>query len=212
MFSGGQRSTAVQMAGRHHPLHMTAETFAKFNDRVVRIIDVIAEHRGLFNRPGMTASTPYVVSVQRAAPRTIAAVRARLAASQVPLQFRRYLDQVYAARSSGLQLDGQNVFLYRDASNEAGSVDVDFGVGMTAAVAPTGSVRAVELPTGEVATTTHRGSYTGLGAAHDAVKAWCRGQSRVLAGPRWEVYGHWSDDEPPVTDVYYLLRDADDNA
>jgi effector-binding domain-containing protein len=154
----------------------------------------------------MEASSSYPISLRRAAPRTIAAIRARLAPSQVPVSFKRYLDRVYAARASGMPLDGQNIFVYRDAADEPGQLDVEFGVGITAPAAAAGDVRPVELPGGEVATTTHRGSYTGLGAAHAAVREWCQAHSRSLAGPRWEVYGHWTDGEPPRTDVYYLLQ------
>lgn len=154
----------------------------------------------------MEPSASYSVSLRQAAPRTIAAVRARLAPSRVPGEFKRYLDQVYAARSSGVQLDGQNIFLYRDAPDQSGQLDVDFGVGITRAFDPVGNVRAVELPVGEVATTTHSGAYTGLRAAHDAVLAWCRSHSRTLAGPSWEIYGHWTEGEVPRTGVYYLLR------
>ena len=154
----------------------------------------------------MDASARYPVSVQRAAPRTIAAVHARLSPGRVPAEFTRYLDLVYAARASGLQLDGQNIFVYRDASDQPGQLDIEFGVGTTAPVMSVGDVRPVQLPVGEVATTAHRGAYAGLGAAHDAVVAWCRAHARTPAGPRWEVYGHWTAGEPPRTDVYYLLR------
>lgn len=156
----------------------------------------------------MEPSSSYPVSVQRAAPRTIAAVHARLPSSRVPAEFKRYLDQVYAARASGMPLDGQNIFVYRDALDEPGQLDVEFGVGITAPIAALGDVRPVQLPVGEVATTTHRGAYTGLGAAHAAVLAWCRTHSRSLAGPRWEVYGHWTESELPRIDIYYLLRSA----
>jgi effector-binding domain-containing protein len=156
----------------------------------------------------MDPSNSHPVSLHRAAPRTIAAVRARLVPSRIPLEFKRYLDQVYAARASGVQLDGQNIFVYRDAPDQPGFVDVEFGVGITAPIVPVGDVWPVELPVGEAATTTHRGAYTGLGAAHDAVLAWCRAHSRSPAGPRWEVYGHWTEGEPPRTDIYYLLRPA----
>jgi effector-binding domain-containing protein len=153
-------------------------------------------------------STNYPVSLQRAAPRTIAAVRARLAPSRIPSEFKRYLDQVYAARANGIQLDGQNIFVYRDAVDQPGQLDIDFGVGITAPLVPVGDVRAVDLPAGEVATTTHRGAYGNLGAAHEAVLAWCKNHSRVPAGPRWEVYGHWVEGQLPSTDIYYLLRPA----
>ena len=151
-------------------------------------------------------SANYSVSLQHATARTIAAVHARIAASRVSSEFRSYLDQVYAARASGIQLDGQNIFVYRDAAGQAGQLDIEFGVGVDAPFDAVGNVRAVELPVGDVATTMHQGSYAGLGAAHDAVVQWCRAQSRKLAGPRWEVYGHWSDSEPPTVDVYYLLQ------
>lgn len=160
--------------------------------------------------PSVEPSSSYSVSLRRAAPRTIAAVRARLVPSRVPGEFKRYLDQVYAARANGVQLDGQNIFVYRDAPDQPGHLDIDFGVGITAPLVPVGDVRAVELPVGEVATTTHRGAYASLRAAHDAVLAWCRSNSRALAGPRWEVYGHWVDGEVPRTDIYYLLRPASD--
>ena len=154
----------------------------------------------------MELSSSYAVSAQRAAPRTIAAVHARLAPRQVAAEFKRYLDQVYAARARGLQLDGQNIFVYREAVDQPGQLDIEFGVGVAAPFVPVGAVRPVELPVGEVATTTHWGSYADLGAAHDAVQAWCRAQSRALVGPSWEVYGHWTDGEPPRTDVFYLLQ------
>ena len=44
-----------------------------------------------------------------------------------------------------------------------------------------------------------------LGAAHEAVVAWCRSHDLRLAGPSWEVYGHMSADAPPRTDIFYLL-------
>jgi effector-binding domain-containing protein len=154
----------------------------------------------------MESSTAYPVSVQRATARIIAAVSARLVPSRILLEFKQYLDQVYAARAGGIQLDGQNILVYRDAVDQPGHVDIDFGVGITAALVPVGNVHPVDLPTGEVATTTHRGPYTGLGAAHAAVLAWCGAHSREPAGPRWEVYGHWTEGELPRTDIFYLLR------
>ena len=156
----------------------------------------------------MTLSNEYSVSLQIAAPRTIAAVHARLSVSAVPNTFRRYLDQVYAAaRNGSVQLDGQNVFIYRQLTDRPTEADVAFGVGVTAPFTAVGAVQPTPLPVGEVATTTHWGSYAKLGAAHDAVKAWCRARGLRLADTRWEVYGHWTDDEAQLrTDVFYLLE------
>ena len=156
----------------------------------------------------MTPSHDYVVSQQIAAPRTIAAVHARIRLGTVPGMFRRYLDQVYAAaRAGAVHLDGQNVFLYRPAPDRPSELDVAFGVGVTAPFRAVGAVEPTMLPVGEVATTTHWGSYARLGGAHDAVIEWCRVHGRRRAGPSWEVYGHWTEDESRLrTDVFHLLE------
>ena len=152
-------------------------------------------------------SRPHSVSLQIAGPRSIAAVHARLPAGTVSASFRRYLDQVYAAAKAGaVHLDGQNVFVYRDATDGSTDVEVAFGVGVTAPFAPIGAVVPTSLPVGEVATATHWGNYAELGAAHRAIIDWCRAHERGIAGPRWEIYGHWTDDESRLrTDVLYLL-------
>jgi effector-binding domain-containing protein len=144
------------------------------------------------------------VSMQTAAARGMAAVHARLAPGRVPAAFANALDQVYAtARNGAVRVDGQNIFLYRDGPD--GDVDVEFGVGVAAPFQAAGAVRYVELPAGPVATAAHRGHYGRLGETHAAVTAWCREHGHALAGPRWEVYGHWNPDAQPRTDVYYLL-------
>ena len=71
-------------------------------------------------------------------------------------------------------------------------------------------VVAANLPTGLTATTTHFGPYGQLAAAHQAIHAWCHTHGHQLAGPNWEIYGHWQDDwnQNPSqirTDVFYLL-------
>ena len=67
-----------------------------------------------------------------------------------------YLNQVYAAGRAGLvQLDGQNVFVYRGGlTSNSEDADVEFGVGVSAPFAPSGAVVYSTLPTGEVATAT----------------------------------------------------------
>ena len=69
-----------------------------------------------------------------------------------------------------------------------------------------GQVVASVLPGGRVASTTHRGSYAGLGGAHDAVVRWIQENGERAAGARWEVYGPHHDDPAEVwTKVCYLL-------
>ena len=156
----------------------------------------------------MTLSHEHIVSRQIAAPRTIAAVHARVPIGTVSSTFRLFLDQVYAAARAGtVHLDGQNVFIYHGAPDRPNELDVAFGVGVRAPFVAVGAVQPTPLPVGEVATTTHRGSYAKLGTAHEAVVEWCRLHGRRRAGPSWEVYGHWTEDETRLrTDVFHLLE------
>lgn len=152
----------------------------------------------------------YEVREVEVEPRPVAGVRAKVAPGRVAQEFRRYLDQVYAAASAGaVHLDGQNIFIYR-ALNE-GVLTADFCVGVTAPFAPIGSVEPLQTPHGTAAMTTHIGAYARLGEANAAIIDWCRANERKRAGPSWEVYGHWDPDPAKLrTDVYYLLEPAVD--
>lgn len=148
------------------------------------------------------------VELRTSEPRTIAAVHARMPFGQVAQHFMRYLNQVYdAAKSGAVQLDGQNVFLYKFDPNRPDELDVAFGVGIREPFENIDNVVATVVPGGEVATVAHIGSYTGLRNAHNAVIDWCRAHNRRQTGISWEVYGHWTDDESKLrTDIFYLLE------
>jgi len=65
-------------------------------------------------------------------------------------------------------------------------------------------------PAGTVASVVHMGPYGGLGAAHEAIRRWSAETNQRLAGPKWEIYGHWQqawDADPSQirTDVCYLI-------
>jgi hypothetical protein len=68
---------------------------------------------------------------------------------------------------------------------------------------------ASALPEGRAATAVARGapSPEGVAAAHAAVIEWCDVNGHARTGVRWEVYGHWRDDDPDSfeTGVYWLL-------
>ena len=75
----------------------------------------------------------------------------------------------------------------------------------------TGEVVRSSTPAGVVAAATHFGPYQGLGAAHAAIHAWCAAHGHELAGPNWEIYGHWqpewnADPSRIHTDVCYLVE------
>jgi effector-binding domain-containing protein len=103
---------------------------------------------------------------------------------------------------------GRHVAIYWD-----GSIRLEVGVELHGPFAGEGDVVRSATPAGAVASATHFGPYAGLGAAHDAVRQWCKANNRQLAGPNWEIYGHWqrewNDDPSRIrTDVYYLISDG----
>jgi effector-binding domain-containing protein len=126
-----------------------------------------------------------------------------------PSLWGRLLDEVYGfvRRRPDLATgsDGelwQNVMLYKDDRP-----DVEIGVLVTRSFEPEGRVIASELPGGEVATAIHRGDYAQLGVTHDSVRNYVIAAGRELAGPHWEVYGHWRADPSELeTEVFWLLR------
>ena len=135
------------------------------------------------------------VSLQLAAPRAIAAVRARLPIHRVPASFTAYLNQVYtAARNGAIQLDGQNIFVYHGGASDD-EADVDFGVGVRSPFETHGAVTYSELPTGEVAVATHWGDYA---ARRGALRG-----ARVVQGERSRA------DRDPVGDLRTLDRRSD---
>lgn len=100
---------------------------------------------------------------------------------------------------------GRHVAVYLD-----NQINLEVGVELDAPFAGHGEVVGSSTPAGPVATTTHYGPYVQLHAAHAAIQRWCAKNSHALAGPSWEIYGHWHDEwnsDPSKirTHVYYLL-------
>jgi len=100
---------------------------------------------------------------------------------------------------------GRNVAVYWD-----GSIRLEVGVELRGPFTESGEVVRSATPAGMVASATYFGPYGGLGAAHEAIVRWCKANDHSLAGPSWEIYGHWqeawnSDPSQIRTDVYYLL-------
>jgi effector-binding domain-containing protein len=147
----------------------------------------------------------YTVSVQRVAARHLAAVRDRRAWTELGPKLLALLDRVYAAVRAGRVVQtGPNVFVFRERSSDA--VTVEIGVEVSGPFAPVDGVVPVSTPAGEVASTVHVGPYSGLGAAHAAVIGWCRQQGRARADVWWEVYGDWHEDPARLeTEVVYAL-------
>jgi effector-binding domain-containing protein len=91
--------------------------------------------------------------------------------------------------------------LYRDSVP-----NVEVGVLLDRPCPLTGRVVESALPAGTAAMAVHRGSFAGVGAAHEAVLAWCASHGHRPNGTRWEVYGaHDDDPDRQWTKVYALL-------
>jgi effector-binding domain-containing protein len=145
----------------------------------------------------------YEVIATEVAARPTAVIAAATTWREFPALWRELSGEVWAClRAGGIDRGCRNVMLYLDDVPH-----VEIGVELTRSCPLTGRVTASALPAGRVAMTVHRGSYAGLGRAHDAVARWCAARGRPTAGPRWEVYGPHHDDPAEVwTEVFYLLR------
>ena len=164
-----------------------------------------SETEGCDNNQAMESS----VRLERLKPRLLAAVRRTAAPIDVPRTFKPALDLVWAflGRHKGLRTDGHNVFLYHHANRPEHGMPIDFGVEVTRRFEPEGEVRCVETPEGEAAVLVHRGAYSGLPKAHEALHAWCAANGRTIGAYSLEVYGDWSEDPRTLeTEIQYLLR------
>jgi effector-binding domain-containing protein len=100
---------------------------------------------------------------------------------------------------------GRHVAIYWDAT-----IRLEVGVELHGRFAEQGGVVLSATPGGVVAWVTHLGPYSALGAAHQAVRDWCAANNHRLAGPNWEIYGHWQPEweRDPTrirTDVFYRV-------
>jgi effector-binding domain-containing protein len=133
-----------------------------------------------------------------------AVVREATTWAAFPTRWPALLDEVWAfVRSTGVPA-GRNVMLYTDDVP-----NVEVGVEVSEAVSPGERVVPSALPAGRAAHTISRGPPTpeGIDAAHTAVLRWCAANAEQTTGVRWEVYGHWRDDDPEgfEIEVYWLL-------
>lgn len=137
--------------------------------------------------------------------RPTAVAKGRASFEELPQEIQRLIDVVYEGlRKAGISRTGKNIVLYDDHSDE---MEIEVGVEVSDLIEASELVVSSVLPSGAVAKTLHTGSYSDLHKAHRAIQDWCEDNDRKLAGPNWEIYGHWSDDESQLeTDVYYLLR------
>ena len=113
----------------------------------------------------------------------------------LPGNIRKLFDEFYAGfRGKG----GLNIVFY-PGSGVTGEFEIGCGVQLE-------SGGNAVTPAGLVATTVYFGPYDRMGPAHEAIHRWACESGHKLAGPSWEVYGHWSDDPAKLrTDIFYLI-------
>lgn len=152
--------------------------------------------------------TSYDVQLQRADSVPVAVIRRRANASELSRLVPECCGLVWNAVRAQNTKAGRHVAIYWD-----GSIRLEVGVELAGAFTEQDDVVCSAIPAGLIATTSHYGPYDGLGAAHDAIRRWCQANHHQLAGPSWEIYGHWlpewnADPSRIRTDVQYLLAAA----
>jgi effector-binding domain-containing protein len=148
---------------------------------------------------------PYQIQVKQVESQTTAVVRCRAKQSDLPKVIPQACGEVWAfVRSANFPRPGRNLALYLDSE-----MNLEVGVEVSETFAGNGRVVCSSTPAGTVATAVHWGPYVRLGEAHEAIHKLCTERGHTMAGPSWEVYGHWYD-EPGLlrTDVLYLLQAA----
>lgn len=149
----------------------------------------------------------YQVRIEALPPRILAAVRRRVAIKDISTAFKPALDRVWAFLGGhpGLRIDGHNIFLYHHENSAV--MPIDFGVEVVRTFIGDGDVQCVTTPAGEAAVLVHRGPYSALGPAHQALKEWCAAKGRTIGSHSLEIYGDWSEDpENLETTIQYLLE------
>ena len=101
---------------------------------------------------------------------------------------------------------GRNVAVYLN-----GDIDLEVGVEVAQNFEAEGEVVRSATPSGLAAFATHFGPYGGMGTTHQAILSWCNANGYELAGPSWEIYGHWlpewnNNPSQIRTDIFYMVR------
>ena len=149
----------------------------------------------------------YVVRLEQLSSRPLVVVRRRASAQELSKVVPAACGTVWGViRAQQVKGAGRHVAVYLD-----GQINLEVGVELDAPFAGFGEVVGSATPAGSVATTTHYGPYGQLHQAHEAIRLWCGNNGYTLAGPNWEIYGHWKDEwnsDPTkiCTEVFYLLK------
>jgi effector-binding domain-containing protein len=100
---------------------------------------------------------------------------------------------------------GRNIAIYWDSG-----IRLEAGVESDAPFTQIDDIVRSATPSGPTVHAIHFGAYAELARTHAAIQEWSQHQGHRLAGPRWEIYGHWRPEwnESPSeirTDVFYQV-------
>jgi GyrI-like small molecule binding domain len=135
----------------------------------------------------------------------LAVVRRRVSASELSRVVPECCGIVWNTLRAQRVRPGRNVAVYWNPD-----IRLEVGVELAEPFGEEDGLVRSATPGGLVAFTTHLGPYGQLGRAHDAIRDWCAANGHRLAGPNWEIYGHWQDawnaDPSQIrTDVFYQV-------
>jgi effector-binding domain-containing protein len=142
----------------------------------------------------------------------LAVVRHTVRASELPTVVPASCGMVWTFVRAQQLTAGRHVAIYWD-----GSIRLEVGVELDQVFPAGGDVVRSATPAGPAVSVVHFGPYQQLGAAHEAIQRYCSMHNHRLAGPNWEIYGHWQrewDTDPSSirTDVFYQLAPGEPSA
>jgi effector-binding domain-containing protein len=145
------------------------------------------------------------VRLGRAVPIPLAVVRRRARPSELSTVVPQGCGVVWEFIRARQLPAGRNVAVYLN-----GEIQLEVGVELATAFAEEGEIVRSSTPAGLAASATHFGPYQELDVAHEAIRVWCQAHGYKLAGPNWEIYGHWqsewtTDASKIRTDVFYQV-------
>jgi effector-binding domain-containing protein len=145
----------------------------------------------------------YDVRVEPAASIPLAVIRRRASQRELSTVVPALCGEVWKfVKAHNVERPGRHVAIYFDSA-----INLEVGVEVGGPFTASDAVVASATPAGTIATVRHISDYSKLGAAHDAIRAFCKQRGLKCAGPNWEIYGHWNDDPRLVTtDVFYLIN------
>ena len=149
------------------------------------------------------------VTIETVHSRKLAAVRREVAPGATASAWKPALDKVweFIRTQPGLRTDGHNIFLYHHPPQPGAPILCDFGVEVTRTFETAGEVYATETPMGEAVVAVHRGPYSRMKEAYNAIEEWMAVNRRESAGCAWEIYGDPAPDPAATeTTVVHLLK------